>query len=137
MLYLDITGKGHRRRCKDVVLWFMEEYFPRHNIEVSVVHRGLLREGVYGWCTVQDSDYRPRSFLVEVHNRLDDENYTKTLLHELWHVKQFVSGDMKDKRSKRYWKGIDISNVDYENDPSEIEAAKMENVLYQEYLKNT
>lgn len=102
-----------------------------------MLHRGLLREGFYGLCSVLDSDYRPRSFLVEVHNHLDNENYTKTLLHELWHVKQFVSGDMKDKRSKRYWKGIDISDVDYENDPSEIEAEKMENVLYQEYLKNT
>lgn len=133
MLYLEQSGKGSRRLSKDVVMWFMGKYLPRHNIEVSLLHRGLLREGVYGWCSVQDCDHKPRSFLVEVHNKLDQDSFIKVLLHELWHVKQFVTGDMRDKRGKKYWKGVDISDVDYDDDPSEIEATEMENPLHYEY----
>ena len=134
MLYLDQAGKGHKRLSNDVVMWFRGKYHPRHNIEVSLLHRGLLREGVYGWCSVQDCDHRPRSFLIEIHNRLDDKTFIKVLLHELWHVKQFVTGDMRDKKGKKHWKGVDISNVDYDDDPSEIEATKLEIPLYYEYM---
>jgi hypothetical protein len=137
MLYLNISGKRHRRLCKSVVEWFMSKYLPRHLIEVSVVHRGLLREGVYGWCTVEDCDSRPRSFLIDIHNGLDVDDYTRTLLHELWHVKQFVRGDLRDKRSKRYWKNSDISDIDYCDDPSETEAHEMESSLFSEYLLDT
>jgi hypothetical protein len=115
----------------------MSKYLPRHLIEVSVVHRGLLREGVYGWCTVEDCDSRPRSFLIDIHNGLDVDDYTRTLLHELWHVKQFVRGDLRDKRSKRYWKNSDISDIDYCDDPSETEAHEMESSLFSEYLLDT
>jgi hypothetical protein len=112
----------------------MGKYLPRHHIEISIVHRGLRREGVYGWCTVDDCDWRPRSFLIDIHNQLDADDYLKILSHELWHVYQFVKGDLRDKRSKRFWKNSDISDVDYEEDPSEIEAMKMESILASEYL---
>lgn len=62
------------------------------------------------------------------------ENYTKTLLHELQHVLQHVRGDLKDKGQKRLWKGIDCSDLDYEDQPWEQEAHKLEKILYQDYL---
>jgi hypothetical protein len=66
---------------------------------------------------------------------LDKEEYLRVLFHELTHVKQFVKGELKDRRSKRYWKNKDISDIEYDNDPSEIEAREMEEVLYEEYTK--
>jgi hypothetical protein len=135
MLYLDITGyNARRRRCSSVVSWFLSKYLPRHHITVEVLHRGLLREGVYGWCSVTDCDWRPRSFLIELHNRLNEEDYIKTLLHECVHILQHIRGDLRDKRGIRCWKGIDCSNLDYEEMPWEREAHKMEKELYNEYL---
>ena len=61
------------------------------------------------------------------------EEYTKTLLHELWHILQHVRGDLRDKRNQRLWKGIDHSQTDYSDQPWELEAHRMEEVLYQEY----
>jgi hypothetical protein len=133
MLYFNVTGKRHRILCKEVVSWFMGKFLPRHHIEISVVHRGLKREGVYGWCTVEDCDYRPRSFLIEIHNGLSFDDYLTTILHELWHVYQFVKGDLKDRKSKRYWKNSEISDVGYEDDPSEKEAHEMESILTFQY----
>ena len=135
MLSLYTSGsKYSQRRCRSVVEWFCTQYLKRHKIEIEVLHRGLLREGVYGWCTITDCNWKPRSFLIEIHNRLTDEYYIKTLLHELQHVLQHVRGDLRDKRGIRCWKGIDCSELDYSEQPWELEAHSMESVLYQEYL---
>ena len=115
--------------------WFVDKYLPRHKICVNVDHKGLLREGVFGWQWSTDSDSRPREFEIEIHNRLSVEEYTKTLLHELWHILQHVRGDLRDKRNQRLWKGIDHSLTLYSDQPWELEALRMENVLYEEYTQ--
>jgi len=135
MLSLYTSGsKYSRRRCESVVRYFCDKYLRRYKIEIEVLHRGLLREGVYGWCSVTDCDWRPRSFLIEIHNRLNEEDYIKVLFHELQHVLQHIRGDLRDKRGIRCWKGIDCSELDYEEQPWEQEAHSMESILYQHYL---
>ena len=66
---------------------------------------------------------------------MTQEHFTKKLLHELWHLYQHVRGDLKDKHQKRLWKGIDHSETDYADQPWEVEATRMEEVLYEEYTK--
>lgn len=134
MLYLEVSGNGPTRRCEQVIMWFLGKYLPRHHIDIRVVHRGLKREGLYGCIHIDDCDYRPRSFTIEIHNKLDKENYLKTLLHELTHLKQYVKGELKTKKSLRYWKGELIEDFDYDEDPSEIEAFSMEQILYDELI---
>ena len=134
MLYLDIQGKASRRRCKKVIEWFKARYMPNHHLDITVSHRGLKRENVIGWCTVQDCDYRPREFLIEIETTLSEDIYISTLLHELWHVYQHVKGTLRDKRGVRYWKNIDSDDLSYENQPWEQEAYKMEQVLFNDYM---
>ena len=134
MLYLTTSGYNYsHKRCVSIVSWFMEKYLPNHKISVNIDHKGLIREGVFGWAWVVPPDHRPREFEVEIHNRLKPEDYIETLLHELWHVYQHVTGQLKDKYNKRYWKGIDHSETDYDDQPWEKEAHKMEKVLVKEY----
>jgi len=133
MLCLEITGHNARvRRCEGVVAWFVGKYLPRHKLDITINNRGLLREGVFGWCSAE-SGSRPREFEIELHNRMDVELYTRTLLHELWHVYQHVTGNLKEMRGKTLWKGIDHSDTDYSDQPWEIEAEKMEEILYNLY----
>ena len=135
MLYLETRGYGYsQRRCEDVVFWFVKKYLPRHKLDITVNHRGLLREGVHGLCTAMDSDYRPREFEIEMHNRLDVDKYFTILLHELWHVYQYVNGYLRNKHGKRLWEGIDHSETDYDNQPWEQQAYQMETNLFNEYL---
>ena len=130
------SGYGYSKRlCEDVTTWFLNRFLPRHQIDVEILHRGLKRENVYGWCSVIDCDWRPRSFLIEIHNGLGKEDYIKTLLHEMQHILQHIRGDLRDKRGIRCWKGIDCSELDYENSPWEIEAHQKEKELFEEYLK--
>ena len=114
----------------------MDTYLPNHKLFINVDHKGLLRESVFGWAWVVPPDHRPREFEVEIHNRLSVEDYTETLLHELWHVYQHATGQLKDKYNKRYWKGIDHSKTDYADQPWEVEALKMEKVLVKEYTQS-
>ena len=135
MLYLETCGYNYsRKRCERVVEWFIHKHLPRHKLDILVRHRGMLRDGVYGWVGVTDCNWRPREFEIEMHNRLDVESYVRTLLHELWHVYQHVMGALKDKHGKRYWRGIDHSLTDYDDQPWEQQAFQMEDVLYEEYL---
>jgi hypothetical protein len=115
----------------------VDRYLPRHKLVINVDHKRLLREGIFGWVWAADCDHRPRDFEIELHNCMDPEHYTKTLLHELWHVYQHVKGSLKDKRGKRFWRGIDCSKIDYEDQPWEQQALQMEEILFEEYLTNS
>lgn len=135
MLLLETSGYNYsKKRCKSVVEWFISKHLPKHKIEIAVHHRGMLRDGVYGWVGVTDCDWRPRAFEIEMHNQMTPDHYTRTLLHELWHVYQHVTGALKDKHGKRHWRGIDFSQTDYEDQPWEQQAFQMEEVLFNEYL---
>lgn len=135
MLSLSHSGYNYsKKRCEKVVTWFVNKHLPRHKIHINVHHRGLYREGVYGWVWATDCHYRPREFEIEMHNFMTTEHYTRTLLHELWHVYQHVKGALKDKHGKRLWCGIDCSELDYEDQPWEQQAHQMEDILLEEYL---
>jgi hypothetical protein len=134
MLYLEIEGRGPKTTCGKVVRWFKSQYLPRHHLGVTVQHRGLKREKAYGYCSVQDSDFRPREFLIELETTMHGDLYIQTLLHELWHMYQHVKGQLRDKRGVRSWKGINHAKTDYEDQPWEKEARTMEEVLYNDFL---
>jgi len=135
MLALYPEGYGYSKRlCEDVVSWFVSKYLPRHKLEIEVLHRGLKREQALGYCDVAGRHHKPREFLIELDTHLDNETYTTVLLHELYHVLQFVSGELKLKASKRYYKGECMENLEYWEQPHEISARWNERILYQEYL---
>jgi hypothetical protein len=138
MYYLDITGYGyHKRVCESVVDWFMNRYLPRHHVGIRLVHRGLKRELVYGWCDFEDDHKRPRSFLIELQSHMNPELYVKTLIHELVHLRQWVLGSLRQKRGKMYYGSTKVEDLDYEDQPHEIEAREQEETLYITYLIET
>ena len=138
MLALYPEGYGYSKRlCEDVVSWFVSKYLPRHKLEIEVLHRGMKRESAYGYCDVAGRHYNPREFLIELDTHMDKETYTKTLLHELYHVLQFCKGELKLKSSKRYYKGECMEDLEYYEQPHEIAARWNERILYQKYLTDT
>lgn len=135
MLFFDHIGYGYKKNlCKKIVSWFFSKYLPRHNVELVINHRGLSKENVLGWAVIENEVYRPRTFLIEIQSRLDDNLYSITLLHELWHVYQWVKGDLKEIGSKRVWKGKDHTSTIYKDQPWELEAEKMEQVLMKKFM---
>ena len=138
MLTLYTEGYGFSKRlCEDVVCWFVSKHLPRHKLEIEVLHRGMKREGAYGYCDVAGRHYNPREFLIELDTHMNKETYTKTLIQELYHVLQFCRGELKLKSSKRYYKGECMEDIEYWEQPHEISARWNERILYQQYLTDT
>jgi hypothetical protein len=134
---IETTGYGYRKRiCTDVATWFLSKFLPRHQIYVEIQHRGLKRENVFGWCDYTGDSYRPREFLIELDTWMPEELYVKTLLHELVHLRQWVTGSLRAKRGKRYYDGTNVEEIEYWEQPHEIEAREQEVILYAEYLQD-
>ena len=136
MSYITHTGYGYsQKHCEDTTSWFLNTFFPRHLIDIHVVHRGLKREDSYGWCDVTGRKSRPRDFQIEMQSNMQTELYTKTLLHELTHVGQWVKGTLRFKSGKMYFNEEKVDHTDYHSQPHEIEAFAQEEILYRRYMK--
>lgn len=136
MSYITHSGYGYRKLlCEDVTSWFLSRFFPRHKIGLEIVHRGLKREGVYGYCDYTDESYHPRKFLIELDTHMIKELYIKTLLHELTHLRQWVDGSLQFRRGKMYFCKEPVECYAYEDQPHEIEAWQEEETLYLDYLR--
>ena len=132
---IEISGYGYRKRvCTDVATWFMNQFFPRHKLYVEIVHRGLKSDCAYGYCEYTGEADRPRKFLIELDTYMNQELYIKTLLHELVHMQQWVTGTLRTKRGKRYYNLINVEDIEYWDQPHEIEAREHEEILYRQYM---
>lgn len=137
MIFLQTTGYGYSKRlCEDVVCWFVSKYLPRHKLEIEIIHRGMKRENAWGWCDVAGETYKPRSFLIELDTYMDKKTYATVLLHEMVHIFQFCKDQLKIRASKRYFKGEYIGDLQYFEQPHEIQAHSLEPILYQKYLQD-
>jgi hypothetical protein len=138
MLTLSIKGPKNRRHiCENLIRWFVSKYISRYNVEIFVEHKNLLKDDILAYCDIskyETNQSNPRSFLIELDNKMNLELYTISVLHEMYHVLQFLRGDLKLKANKRYWKGKYIEDIPYEQQDHEIEAELKETELYQEYL---
>ncbi len=101
---------------------------------VEILHRGLKREGVNGYCDIVGHGYRPREFLIELDTYMDQDLYIQTLLHELAHLQQWVVGSLQVRYGKLYYSKEPVENYDYWYQPHEMEAREQEKKLYLEYL---
>ena len=138
MSFISTSGYGYSKvLCEEVTSWFLNNFFPRHKICVEIVHRGLKREQVVGYCDVVGRSYRPRHFLIELQTHMDKELYVKTLLHELTHLRQWVEGSLRFSDGKMCYSQEPVENYDYENQPHEIEAREEEERLYDWWMTDT
>ena len=139
MSNINHCGYGYSKiLCEDITSWFVNNFFPRHKINVTVLHRGLKREHALGYCDVmtdvEEYPHRPRNFLIELDTYMDEETYSLTLFHELTHMAQWIRGDLRHRYGKLCYSLEPVENYDYEDQPHEIEARKEEIRLHERYL---
>jgi hypothetical protein len=135
MSYITHHGYGYSKRlCENVSVWFLDKFLPRHKIELEILHRGLKREGVNGYCDMVGYTYRPREFLIELDTYMDEELYIQTLLHELTHLRQWVVGSLRFRYGKLCYSKEPVEKYEYWFQPHEVEAREQEETLYLQYL---
>lgn len=127
--------------------FFVHKQMPRlaKSLSVRVVGSKDLpeTEGAFGLCDYLDPENRnPRDFEISVFTSLSETDFVKTILHEMVHVKQWARREMYDiqgDRLYRKWKNkkVSIEEVPYEEHPWEIEAFKLEEELYPQFVEQT
>jgi len=91
-------------------------------------------EESYGYVMPIDVAARcPRKFSVKIDAQLNSYMTIRTIAHEMVHVKHYCRGELKDiEGCPKKWLGeIYDETIDYKDLPWEIDALRMEPVLYQ------
>lgn len=148
-MQLRIRGKCkaiEREEIRYMVTWFLHRIIrPRllNNIDVSlIIKKGLHKKVKYKASVVwNDTNHRPRSFLIEMDPKYGYRSIIDTLAHECWHIKQYSEGKLKDYNSidacKWYSKVYEEGDLTYRKLPWEIEARKRARWLIKEYKEQS
>jgi hypothetical protein len=77
-------------------------------------------------------------YFIELDKDLSFESLLLTLAHEIVHVKQYVTMELKmwniQGKDVDVWRGRRFRNLDYEQQPWELEANDLEESLYQNFI---
>lgn len=105
----------------------------KRHIIIHVVFRKKMR--YLGLTTVEDYNVvgKPREFIIEIKRNQSEVETIKTLAHEMVHVRQFARGELNEEGT--LWQGRSITrDLDYHEQPWEIEAHDLTEILYEEYV---
>jgi len=141
-MYQTIQCSCDERRSliESTVSFAVESLIPRIrnlDLEIEVTDLDENESHVRGYCT-QESE---RHFFFEIDENQSDDSVIRTIIHEMVHVKQYVYRELIQKHSKShgrrlYWQGEDWTNATYNEQPWELEAYELEDILYNEYCNN-
>lgn len=92
------------------------------------------KEKFIGFCSWEFENHLSRDFIITIDKSLNTKAMLLALAHEMVHLKQYAKGELKDyiKVNKCKWLGeqYDIKEIDYWEQPWEIEAYGREYGLY-------
>jgi hypothetical protein len=106
---------------REVFDFMCNKFSQIKDVVVEVNQVDLTDDNAFGFCQVDEDG----EFLIHIHNDLTPENYAITLIHELVHVKQTLTGLFDNDRreeeaviwekilSKEFWELFDSSNKFY------------------------
>ena len=75
---------------------------------------------------------KPREFEIEINPITGSHDILETLAHEMVHVKQYAYGETNEYGTR--WRGQRIKNLDYYDEPWEIEAYGMSTGLFSKFV---
>ena len=102
------------------------------NIEVKIVSGNAPS----GLCIIDEynNQNKPRSFTIEISKNQSKLEILNAVAHEMVHVKQYVYGELNEQMSSWLGQKIDCDEVDYFEQPWEVEAYNLEAFLTVMYL---
>ena len=159
MNYITCDGgtKFQRELAVRIVEFCIWELMPRHRtLDLDIqLKPTIFEQHSEAICYPTGEDYRPRDFCLEIDSRIWRRNskrwkrrgarddFITTVAHEMVHVYQWVSGNLRDRLSnspslegyRQYWKGKDYTNIAYRKLPYEKEAYRMQEQLLKKFKK--
>lgn len=148
MLTIDAPNAQIELQVKETIQWFIKKFglgrFRSLRIEVLFTKNLKKKSNGYAFTTWVDEHANPRDFEIEIdldHAQNGRFEFISTILHEMVHVKQFLTRDLRDTPfvDRVLWKGelMNAAEIDYMDQPWEIEAYTLEETLTEEFLGQT
>ena len=134
MVVVEFTRKCSKKRydaIMDAVMFACNQLMPRVRkpfyINIRPIPKLTETQGVNGDCM----DEEDREFTIRIDVSLPLNEMISTVLHEMVHVQQFLSGKLKQPQpGKAVYKRVDYDwEMDYNDRPWEIEAHTKEKQL--------
>jgi len=126
-----------RSLAEETVVYLMKKELPRKRaLNLDIVIKNIRKEGCFGMIDSWKDRGKPHS-IIELDNAKDITLYDfiEVLCHEFVHLRQFLTGDYRQKGNSIYWKGIDLTTVSYYNQPWEKEAFALQQSLAKYIIK--
>ena len=95
------SGYGYSKTlCEHVSSWYLNEFHLNDELNLYISHRSLKSEGATGFCySISDDEYE-----IELDVHLNKTLYIKSLIHELCHLTQWISGDLSIQQGKLHYR---------------------------------
>ena len=139
MVLVEFTRKCSKKRydaIMDAVMFACNQLMPRVRkpfyINIRPIPKLTETQGVNGDCM----DEEDREFTIRIDVSLPLNEMISTVLHEMVHVQQFLSGKLKQPQpGKAVYKRVDYDwEMNYDDRPWEIEAHSREKQLAEIYF---
>jgi hypothetical protein len=147
MAYITFRGgtKEQKKLAKSLAEFCLEKLISSrlsNTLDIRIVFKPTLykKTDSYGETTYyEDSNIPPKDFLIEIDSKLKMRSMLETIAHELVHVKQWATGEMRETKDNfitKFKKDIINSNkVSYWDQPWEIEAMGREEGLFIQWIE--
>ncbi len=145
LMYVEVIG-NRSKILKDTLARAAEFYCSKlmskrmcQSIEIYVILKKKLENDFAGYCSYLDHHKGVRQFEIELAKNVTVRDLLSSLAHEVVHLKQFATGELKDTMQPgniSVWQGqkINEDKVDYWDLPFEIEAYGREKGLYTRFV---
>ena len=137
----ELTSVQRRRVSLKAIELFRTHLFKKNKKLSGLVHIRLRFKDLdeaWGIYDAHDVGIKPRHFTILINKNLHDEkDIISTVGHEMVHVWQYAIGKLRDYESPvhRYEDTLYNADMSYKDMPWEIEARRLEKVLYRLWKK--
>ena len=146
---IKVTGgdKDKRKIIKQATRWMLGYTLGNrlaNNITIKIrFTKKLKNSNVFGSVIWEDDNHRPREYDMELCDYIIDRTLYKVLAHEIVHIKQYATGDLKDLTSKANyckWKDELVQSEgrgsgSYFDLPWEVEARREQGIIVSEWKR--
>jgi len=130
-------NKRLKEKIRSATLYFRDVLLPRkRKLDIVVCVQNDLTEkyGVFGECWEGDT---PHNFKLCIDGAISEKSILETVAHEMVHVRQFATGQLKYLSKGDKWRGkVYSTKTPYSRQPWEREAKRLEVSLYSEWVNS-
>jgi hypothetical protein len=144
---ISVTGgnRAKKKLVKSAARWMLGYVLGirlANKIDITIrFEESLKNTPIFASVMWEDNNHRPRVFDMEVCNYINDRMLMRVLSHEIVHVRQYATGDLKDlalyadysKWKSKLIKTDGYGRTRYWDLPWEIEARKEEKDIFREW----